>query len=184
MRINNTRFTTTSRHSFVILVHKDKNFMTRISMYIVSLLLLAVLAISCKDDVEITASIEGNWSGTESAFKINPKGAIPAFNIHRSELPVQLEFNSGGELVLTDNKGTSTTGTYSQSGSNLVINIDYVLELIELSGTYKIEELTETNLRATIEKEGSYKHPDTGQEFEGKVEATLHFGRATSLSGD
>lgn len=46
-----------------------------------------------------------------------------------------------------------------------------------MEGTYHIEELTTSRLRVPIEKEGTYKHPDTGQQFDGKVKATLYFAR-------
>lgn len=143
-------------------------------------MLIAVALTACKDEAEITAAIVGKWSGREADFKINPSGIIPAFTLHEDEFPVQLEFKSDGKLILTDNKGVSKTGTYSQSGNQLTITIDYTFELIELSGTYQITELTNSALTAEIEKEGSYTHPDTGQQFDGKVTATLFFTRASN----
>lgn len=143
--------------------------------------ILLVIALSaCKEDAEISAPIVGKWNGRQADFKINPSGIIPAFTLHEDELPVALEFKSDGKLVLTENNGTSKTGSYTQSGQQLTITIDYTFELIEMSGTYTITELTSTSLSAETEREGSYTHPDTGQQFEGKVTATLFFTRAAN----
>jgi hypothetical protein len=137
--------------------------------------LFSIALTACKDEPEITAPIIGKWSGQESDFKINPSGIIPAFTLHEDEFPVQLEFKTDGSLILTDNKGVNRNGSYVHSGDQLTINVDYTFELIELSGTYQINELTSSSLQTEIEKEGSYTHPDTGQQFDGKVTATLYF---------
>lgn len=143
--------------------------------------MLIVIALSaCKDEAEINAAIVGKWGGREADFKINPSGIIPAFTLHEDEFPVQLEFKSDGTLILTDSKGVTKNGTYSQAGDQLTINIAYTFELIELSGMYQIKELTSSALSAEIEKEGSYTHPDTGQQFDGKVTATLFFTRTAN----
>jgi hypothetical protein len=147
--------------------------------FFIGLLALIILG-ACKDDPEITAPIIGKWSGQKADFKVNPSGIIPAFTLKEDQLLVNLEFKTDGTLILTDNKGITRTGTYLQNENQLNINIDYTFELIELSGTYILNELTSSNLQAEIEKEGSYKHPDTGQEFDGKVTATLYF---TKISG-
>ena len=139
--------------------------------------LLLVIAGACKDEPEITAPIIGKWSGQKADFKINPSGIIPAFTMHRDEFPVTLEFKTDGTLILTDNKGVSRSGTYAQTGNQLNINIDYTFEMIEMSGTYLLNELTTSSLEGETEKEGSYTHPDTGQQFDGKVTATLFFSK-------
>lgn len=153
--------------------------MKRIQIVVYFTLLMGAWS-ACKEEAEITAAVVGKWSGREADFKINPSGIIPAFTLHEDELPVQLEFKNDGKLVLTDNKGVTRNGTYSQSGNQLTITIDYTFELIELAGTYKINELTSSELEAEIEKEGSYTHPDTGQQFDGKVTATLFFTRTAN----
>ena len=156
---------------------KDKHMSSK--YLLIPGLLLLIFAGACKDDPEITAPIIGKWSGQKADFRINPSGIIPAFTLKEDQLLVNLEFKTDGTLMLTDNKGITRTGTYSQSGSQLNINIDYTFELIELSGTYILNELTSSSLEAEIEKEGSYKHPDTGQEFDGKVTATLFFSKVS-----
>jgi hypothetical protein len=140
-------------------------------------LIVCLLIISCKEDKqEPFSSITGIWVGNKIDFKINPKGIIPAFTIHEDNFQMQLEFKSDGTVILTkDNK--STVGTYQLAGDQLTMNIDYEFDLINMGGTYTVETLTQSSLSAFIEKEGTFKHPDTGQEFDGKVKATLFLDR-------
>ncbi|HEY0743259.1 MAG TPA: hypothetical protein VGD40_17445 [Chryseosolibacter sp.] len=151
--------------------------MVRNCMWGIALLFVSLIS-ACRDEEPvINATVLGKWNGSEADFKINPSGIIPAFTLSEEEFPVLLEFKAGGVVILTDNKGVKREGTYSQAGDKLTIEIDYTFELIELSGTYQINELTNTTLQLEMEKEGSYTHPDTGQEFDGKVTATLYFSR-------
>lgn len=135
---------------------------------------------ACKEDADISAPIVGKWNGREADFKINPSGIIPAFTLHEDQLSVSLEFQSDGKLVLTDNAGVTKSGTYNQLGEQLTITVDYSFEMIPMSGTYTITELTNTSLSAETEREGSYTHPDTGQQFNGKVTATFSFTRTAN----
>jgi uncharacterized protein (TIGR03066 family) len=147
------------------------------SSILTALCVFAIIFTSCNDDAEITASIVGKWAGTEANFKINPTGVIPAFSLNEQPLNVQLDFKSDGKLILTDNKGVTQNGSYILSGNKLTINVDYTFELIELTGVYTIKELTTSTLSAEIERQGSYTHPDTGQQFDGTVIATLNFSK-------
>lgn len=149
--------------------------MMKTNMIIAALLMLLVIA--CNEDGEVTSQLTGKWAGNKADFKVNPDGIIPAFTITEDDFPVHLDFKSDGTLVLTDDDGTSTSGTYSLSGRDLTININYNIEMIGLDGTYHVEELSDNTLRIRITKEGEYTHPDTNQEFEGEVEATLYFDR-------
>ena len=142
------------------------------------LVFITIVAAGCKDDADISATIVGKWSGSDADFKINPSGIIPAFSLAEEELPVELNFSKEGKLTLMDNKGVTTSGSYVLSGDQLTIDIDYTFELIDLAGVYTVRELTNSDLSAEIEKDGSYTHPDTGQQFDGKVIATLNFTRA------
>jgi hypothetical protein len=154
----------------------NKATMKTKSLLIISLV-MCLLALSCREDKHETfAPIVGVWSGNRADFKINPSGIIPGFTVPQDNFPIQLEFKNDGTVILTkDNK--STAGTYVLSGDQLTITIDYELEYINMGGTYTVETLTQSNLQAFIEKEGTFKYPDTGQEFNGKVKATLFFDR-------
>jgi hypothetical protein len=145
---------------------------------ITAICLFSILFSGCNEEAEnITAPILGKWTGTGAEFKINPAGIIPAFTLREEELPVVLEFRNDNKLVLTDKKGLSTSGTYSLSGDQLTINIDYTFEMIDIGGVYTLQELTNTTLSAETTREGSYTHPDTGQQFDGEVTATLNFSK-------
>lgn len=150
--------------------------MKKRNQYIAALFLLLTI-FSCKDEEnDISGPLVGKWSGNKSDFKINPDGILPAFTLSEDNFPVQLEFKNDGTVILTDDK-TSATGTYQLNGETLTININYTFEHIGLDGTYTIEELTKSNLVVSIEKEGSFEHPDTGQKLNGTVVATLFFDR-------
>jgi hypothetical protein len=109
--------------------------------------------------------------------RLNPDGIIPPFTVNEDNFPIQLEFKTDGVVILTDRNDQATTGTYMLEGRNLTVNIDYDFEFIAMGGVYEVEELTTSRLRVSIEKEGTYEHPDTGQKFDGKVKATLYFDR-------
>ena len=136
---------------------------------------VCALIISCQNEGEVKSTIVGTWYGSQADFRINPDGIIPAFTITEDTIPVQLDFKTDGSVYLTDNKGARTSGTYSLSGRNLTINIDYDFEFIGLGGTYHVEELTDSNLRIVITKDGEYTDPDSNQTVHGEVEATLYF---------
>jgi hypothetical protein len=141
---------------------------------------LMLVVFSCREDGEVTSQLTGIWAGNKADFKVNPDGIIPAFTITEDNFPVQLDFKSDGTLVLTDDDGTTTSGTYVLSGRDLTIVINYNIEMIGLDGTYHVEELTQNNLRIRITKDGEYTHPDTGQQFDGEVEATLYFDKQSN----
>lgn len=148
--------------------------MKAINLCVASLFSL-LLIVSCDDNDEASAPIAGVWNGNKADFRLNPNGIIPAFTITEDDFSMRLEFKSDGTLLLTDNSNQTTTGTYVVNGRDLTINISYEFEFIGMEGTYNVEELTTSRLRVSIEKEGTYKHPDTGQQFDGKVKATLYF---------
>lgn len=149
--------------------------MSRYYKLVFFLSFIMIVITGCKEDPGINAPIVGKWAGTTADFKINPTGIIPAFSLEEQALPVKLQFSNDGKVVLTDEKGLNESGTYTLAGDKLTLNIDYAFELIELSGTYTIKELTASNLSAETERAGSYTHPDTGQQFTGTVIARLNF---------
>jgi hypothetical protein len=155
-----------------------QNYMRNIAL--TAICLFALIFSGCDEDPEITAPIVGKWAGAGAEFKINPTGIIPAFKILEDDLPVVLEFKADNKLILTDKKGVNTTGTYVLSGDQLTINIAYTFELIDIGGVYSLKELTNTTLSAETTRQGSYTHPDTGQQFDGEVTATLNFSKSTN----
>lgn len=150
--------------------------MKAINLYVAGLLSL-LLVVSCDDDDEATAPIAGVWAGNKAEYRLNPNGIIPPFTITEDDLRLRLEFKNDGTLLLADEGNQTATGTYGLSGRDLTINISYQFEFIDMDGTYHVEELTTPRLRVSIEKEGTYVHPDTGEQFNGTVKATLYFDR-------
>jgi hypothetical protein len=142
--------------------------------------LLCLLLFACKDEGEITTSIAGKWQGDKADFNLNPSGPLPGYTITEDELPIQVEFKTDGSVTITDTDGTTTSGTYTMTGRKLALQIDYNIEFIGLSGTYVVDELNETNLKAVIKKEDTFQDPDSGQEFEGEITVTLYFDKMSS----
>ena len=141
-------------------------------------LVIFLSVFSCREDEGIDAPLVGLWAGDKAEFRLNPSGIIPPFTVTEQDFLVHLHFKSDGSLILTDDKKeTSEEGSYSLTGDQLTIDIDYKFEYLELSGTYNVELLTASILRASTEKEGTFHHPDSGLDFDGTVEATLHFTR-------
>lgn len=153
--------------------------MKAINLCVASLFSL-LLIVSCNENDEVSAPIAGVWNGTKADFRLNPSGIIPPFTITEDDFQMRLEFKSDGTLLLTDNSNQTTNGTYTLNGRDLAINISYEFELVGMEGLYNVEELTTSRLRVSIEKEGSFEHPDTGRQFDGKVKATLYFDRQSN----
>lgn len=145
-------------------------------VFLIAGLLLSLL-LGCKDDSEISASIVGKWQSDKADFNLNPSGPIPGYTITRDDFAIQAQFNTDGSVVLTDENGISTTGSYTMTGKKLMLNIDYDIEFISLSGTYDVDELTDTRLITVIKKEDTFTDPQSGQEFEGEITVTLYFDR-------
>lgn len=89
----------------------------------------------------------------------------------------EIEFRSDGTLILYDGS-QPTEGTWDLKGDKLTTDIDFNTALINLSGTYTVETLTETTLVFFLEKENqTITDPDSGQTISGDVKAILHFER-------
>jgi hypothetical protein len=142
--------------------------------------LFAVLVTGCKDEGEITASIAGKWQGEKADFNLNPSGPIPGYTITEEDFPIHIEFKTDGSVTITDPDGTTATGTYTMADRKLSLQIDYNIEFIGLSGTYVVDELSDSKLKAVIKKEDTFTDPDSGQEFEGEITVTLYFDRMSN----
>jgi hypothetical protein len=142
--------------------------------------LLSLLLFGCEDDGEISASIAGKWQGDKVDFNLNPSGPIPGYTITEEDFPIQAEFKTDGSVTITDANGTTTAGTYAMTGRKLALQINYTIEFIGLSGTYTVDELSDSKLKAVIKKEDTFTDPDSGQEFEGEITVTLYFDRSTN----
>jgi hypothetical protein len=137
-------------------------------------LLLLVGFVSCSKDEE-KPSLIGSWQGTIVKVTVIPDAAPVPINLGEEALDVLANFKADGSVELTKDAQT-TTGTYEVNGKNLIITITFTLNDIDLSGTYTIQEHTQTKLTLYLEKTGSIDHPDFGT-VTGTVKATFYFDR-------
>jgi hypothetical protein len=80
-------------------------------------------------------------------------------------------------LVVTDDSKT-TEGTWQLKGDKLTSDINFGTDLIDLSGTYTIEVLTQTSLVFYLEKQNEkFTDPDSGQTISGDFKGILYFER-------
>ena len=146
----------------------------RIITFFLSLSLISLL--SCKDDDKPYPSVAGKWQGTLLTAEITVFGVALPNKQTDDTFDAVVEFKSDGTAVVTDDNQTST-GTWSQTNDKLTLSVTFGTEFIDLSGTYTIQEITDTKLTLYIEKEGSYTDPDTNVEIQGTVKATLNFDK-------
>jgi len=136
-----------------------------------SLFLLTPFA--CDDEDKI-ASVEGTWKGTKAEGEVLVFGVPSGFEEVDDAFNAILEFKQGGAAKLTQD-GIPYTGTWSQYGEKLATTLGFTTDFVNLSGTYTIQTVTETNLVLYFQKDGTYKDPDTGIDIEGTLKAALFF---------
>jgi hypothetical protein len=136
-----------------------------------------IILVSCKDDDKSSyPSVTGKWQGTLLTAEIVVFGVTLPDKRTDDTFDALVEFKSDGTMTITDDNQTSS-GTWSQSDDKLTLSIAFGTDVIDLSGTYTIEEITDKKLTLYIEKDGSYTDPDTNVEVEGTVKATLNFDK-------
>lgn len=138
--------------------------------------LLILLAIACKEDAEITSGIEGKWQGTLAEVRVKPFGLPIPFKEDVPSFATRIDFNKDGSMVVWDDT-SPTEGTYNLNGDEVTVNIDYSIEDIDLSGTYTIEILTDTQLVIHTKRDDTITDPDSGQSMSAEIKVTLHFSR-------
>jgi hypothetical protein len=141
-----------------------------------AIFLLLTLAFACRDDEKNFASIEGKWQGTLAEIEVKPFGLPIPFSRKDETFHNEIEFNADGTMTVLDDT-QPTQGTYQLVDDKLTTDINFSTEIIELSGTYTIETLTQTTLVFYLKKKDSVTDPDTGLEVSGDIKATLHFER-------
>ena len=73
--------------------------------------------------------------------------------------------------------GQPTEGTYQVIDEKLITDINFNTGIIDLKGTYTIEELTDTKLVFYLKKNDTLTDPDSGLSVSGNIKGTLHFQR-------
>jgi hypothetical protein len=137
-------------------------------------LLLLAGVMSCSKDEE-KPSLIGTWQGNVVKVTVIPSSPPIPIDLDEEALDVLVKFSADGVLEVIKDEQT-TAGTYEVNGKNLIITIAFTLNTIELSGTYTIQEHTQTKLTLYLEKAGSFDDPDLGT-LTGTVKATLFFDR-------
>jgi hypothetical protein len=140
------------------------------------LILSITLLSSCKDD-EVTASIVGKWQGDKS--EVTALAAIiPVYSDTDENFDDMVEFKADGTgTANVDGSDTSGTWEWVEVNKKLRVSIDFKTTLLEPTEVYTVKELTATKLTLFLEKDGTYQDPETGNNFSGKVKATLYFNR-------
>jgi hypothetical protein len=156
--------------------HKVLKAATRVSYFAV-ILLTASFVVACDDDDDDhgISSVAGEWVGTKSVLAITVDG-IPPINETDEDFAGEAEFLQDGTAIYTED-GEVVEGTWAQNNNKLILSIEDGDFNEDLSGTYTIQELSQTKLRLYIEREGTFEDPESGMEFEATVKATLYFDR-------
>lgn len=145
---------------------------TRITAGIIIFLLVAM---SCREEEKNFPSIEGKWRGTSAEITVKPFGIPIPFSEEDDSFATEIEFKSDGALIIYDG-AEPTRGSWQVVDDKLITDVNFSTDFIDLSGTYTIEELTQTKLVFYLEKENeTITDPDSGKSISGDVKVTLHF---------
>lgn len=140
-----------------------------------AILFVFLTILACKDDEKELPSIIGKWKGTLAEVEVHPFGIPLPISEKDENFSTQLEFKSDATLLISNNSQPAE-GSWQVVDDKLITDITFDTDFIELSGAYTIEELTETVLVISIEKENqTITVPDSGQTVSGDVIVTLHF---------
>lgn len=140
------------------------------------IILCMVVILSCREEDKKFVSIVGKWKGTLAEVQIKPFGLPTPFSKTDESFAAEIEFRSDGKLILMEN-GQLTEGTYQVIEEKLITDIDFNTRIMDLSGTYTIEELTGTKLVFYLKKNDTLTDPDSGLSVSGNIKGTLHFQR-------
>ena len=144
---------------------------------ITCIILSMVLFIACGEDEEKPASIVGKWKGTLADVRVKPFGLPTPVTRQDDTFAAEIEFKSDGTVILLQN-GQPVEGSYEVSGETLITSLAFKTDILDITGTYTIEELTATKLVIFLEREGeTLTDPDSGLTVTGDIKATLHFDR-------
>jgi hypothetical protein len=133
------------------------------------------LLFACNED-EQKPSIVGRWKGTLAELQLKPFGLPTPVTRKDESFDSEIEFTYDGKVTYYQN-GQPVEATYEVVDNKLVTDINISTSVIDLTGTYTIQELTESVLVFYLEKNGTVTDPGTGLSVTGDIKATLHFVR-------
>lgn len=156
--------------------HKVLKAATRM-FFFAAILISASFVVSCDDDDDDhgIGTVAGKWVGTKSEISLTVDG-IPPINETDEDFSGEVDFQQDGTAVYKED-GEIVEGTWAQNNNKLILAIENGSVNEDISGTYIIQELSQTKLRIYIEKEQTFEDDDSGLEVEGLLKATLHFNR-------
>ena len=156
--------------------HKVLKAATRM-FFFAAILISASFVVSCDDDDDDhgIGTVAGKWVGTKSEISVTVDGFPPVNDIDE-DFSGEVDFQQDGTAVYKED-GEIVEGTWAQNNNKLILAIENGSVNEDISGTYTIQELSQTKLRIYIEKEQTFEDPESGLEFEGLLKATLHFNR-------
>ena len=134
------------------------------------------LLTSCEDDSEIRATIVGTWQADRADLNVRPDGFLVGIPYALDDFDAVIEFKPNGTVTII-NENTTTGGTYEMEGDQLALNSNFMVEDIDMSGTYTVKKLTLTVLEMEIEKDATVKNPNNGTDISGRVKATFYFNK-------
>lgn len=156
--------------------HKVLNAATR-TTFLVAFLFTTVIFTACDDDDDNGfGSVAGNWVGDKTELNIKVEGVPTPINDVDDSFAGEVDFQQDGTAVYSED-GEVIEGTWVQNNNKLTLTIPDDSEEIDMSGTYTIQELSNSKLKLYIEKEGSFEDPDTGLVFDATIKATLYFNK-------
>ena len=132
---------------------------------------------SCKDDE--TVSIEGSWEGDRYEIKGFASGIpVAIYEETEEDFDIQLEFEADGSVSVTY-QGDEAQGVWEWVEVNKKISItaDFGIEFLSSTEVFEVKKLSSTELTFFLEKEFTFEDPESEEEVEGTVKATLYFNR-------
>ena len=141
------------------------------------LVLLSFVIVSCNEEEDNSPSIVGKWRGTLAEITVQPFGLPTPISRDIEDFSAEIEFQSDGKVTLVQN-GQPVEGTYQLAGKTLTTDVPFATGLSDMTGTFTVEQLTETALVVFIERENeTFTDPQSGITVTGDVQSRLHFER-------
>ena len=154
--------------------HKVLKTATRMT-FLVAFLSTATFFTACDDDDDNgISSVKGEWRGDKTELVILVEGIPTPIKETDDSFSGEVDFQDDGTAVYSED-GDEIIGTWSQNNNKLNLTIPTELGEVDMSGTYTIQELSNSKLKLYTEKEGEFEDPDTGLFFDATVKATLYF---------
>lgn len=156
--------------------HKVLNNASRITVAFALVTSAAFFTACDDDDSNGFPTVQGKWSGNKTELIIKVDGVAGSIEETDDSFQGKVEFKSNGVAVYTED-GEVNEGTWSQNGDKLTLSIPDDSEELDMSGVYTIKEINNSKLKIYIEKETTITDPESGEDFDANIKATLYFDK-------